>query len=141
MTGSSPSGKVVAAATAAGAAAEAQARAMLGTIQAHILGDLEATVLWYFAQMPAHYFQVTTQAEQALHLEIIHLARRADEPRLSVLDDHANGKLLVIGKPDRHSLLDVMALIETRGTGAKGFSEKLIHRVELHTSRDRSIFL
>jgi glutamate dehydrogenase len=118
-----------------------QAQAMLGRIQHHILGDLEATVRWFYAQMPTHYFQVTTQAEQALHLEMMHLARRADEPRLSVIDDHANGKLLVFGKPDRHSLLDVMALIETRGADTKGFSERLIRRVELHTSRDRTLFL
>ncbi len=122
-------------------AAGPQAAAMLARIQEHILGDLETTVRWFYAQMPQTYFQVTSPGEQALHLEMIHMVRRADEPRLSVIDDSSSGKLLVFGKPDLHSLLDVMALVETRGADTKGFSERLIHRVELHTSRDRGLFL
>jgi len=118
-----------------------QATTVLEGIRAHILGDLDATVDWFYAQMPSHYFQVTTPAEQALHLEMIHMARRSDEPRLSVIDDYSSGKLLVFGKPDRHSLGDVLALISTRGADTKGFSERLLHRVELHTSRDRTLFL
>lgn len=115
--------------------------AMLASIRSHILADLDQTVEWFYAQMPSHYFQVTSPSEQALHLEMLHMARRGDEPRLSVIDDRTNGKLLVFGRPDRHSLTEVMALIATRGADTRGFSENLIHRVELHTSRDRSQFI
>ena len=116
-------------------------QAMLVRLQQHLLGDLDACVRWYYAQMPATYLQVTSRREQALHLEMVLMMRRAAESRLSVVDDAATGKLVVFGRPGLHSLGDVMTLIETRGGQTKGFSEKLIHRVELHTSLDRSLFL
>src|SRR5580698_3318727 len=90
------------------------AAAMLDGIREQFLSELAASVSWFYAQMPAHYFLVTTPQEQALHLEMIHMARRSGEPRLSVIDDRANGKLLVFGIPERHSLMEVMALIATR---------------------------
>jgi glutamate dehydrogenase len=116
-------------------------QAMLVRLQQHLLGDLDACVRWYYAQMPTTYLQVTSRREQALHLEMVLMMRRAAESRLSVVDDAATGKLLVFGRPGLHSLGDVMTLIETRGAQTKGFSEKLIHRVELHTALDRSLFL
>ncbi len=107
---------------------------LLTRLQQHLAQDLEQSVAWFTTEMPAHYLSSTSADEQALHLEQIHSLRRAQERRLTLIDDATNGKLLAFGEPSRHGLDDVLALIQ-------GHRDQLIHRVELNTSRDRSLFL
>ena len=104
---------------------------MVDRIKDRILGDLGETVHWFYQQMPRYYFQSTTEDERVRHLETIHALRRSQDARLTTVDDGAAGKLLVFGRPATHTLLDVMHLV----------GERAIHRVELHTTKDRSLFL
>ena len=108
-----------------------QEAATFERIKDQILGDLAATVHWFYRQMPAYYFHVTSTAEQNRHLETIHALRRADDSRLTLVDDGRTGKLLVFGRPSVHTLLDVMQLV----------GERPFHRIELHSSRDHSLFI
>ncbi len=106
-------------------------------VQATLHHDLAATVAWYRAAMPKHYFQVTGADEQVLHLETIHSLRRTADARLTLIDDPAHGKLLVFGRPDRHSLAEVIPLVAGHPlAGTASFN-----RVELHVSGDDSLFL
>jgi len=104
---------------------------MLTRIRAHLLETLDDSVRWFYEQMPPYYFKVSDLAEQARHLETIHALRRTADARLTMIDDGQAGKLLVFGRPQAHGLLDVVAMI----------GERPFHRVELHTSRDHSLFL
>ncbi len=98
---------------------------------------LDATVAWYRAQMPAHYFQVTQPAEQAFHVQLLHSLRTGQDPRLTVIDDPRHGKLLVLGSPSRHRLAEVIPVV----AGHQAATSHEISRIELHTARDRSVFL
>ncbi len=100
-------------------------------LQRRLLGDLQETVWWFHQQMPAYYFQVTDPDEQERHLEMLHSFRHAQESRLTMVDDGVAGKLLVFGRPQTHTLLDVV-----RAVGERPF-----HRLELHTSKDRRLFI
>ena len=110
---------------------------LLGRVQTALGHDLAATVDWYRAAMPGHYFQVTTPEEQVLHVETIHSLRRSNDGRLTVIDDPAHGKLLVFGRPDRHPLAEVIPLVASHPTAAN----QTITRIELHASRDDQLFL
>ena len=115
----------------------AAATNLLKQVQTALGQDLAATVEWYRASMPGHYFQVTTPEEQVLHVETIHSLRRSDDGRLTVIDDPAHGKLLVFGRPDRHPLAEVIPLVGSHPTA----QAQAITRIELHASRDDRLFL
>ena len=104
---------------------------MVERLQARLLGDLQETVQWFHQQMPRYYFQATDPDEQERHLEMLHSFRHAKESRLTMVDDGEAGKLLVFGRPTTHTLLDVV-----RAVGERPF-----HRLELHTSKDRRLFI
>jgi glutamate dehydrogenase len=108
-----------------------QEAAMVESLREQILGDLGETVRWFYREMPPFYFQTSDEAEQRRHLETIHALRRAHDARLTLVDDGQSGKLLVFGRPSVHTLLDVMHLV----------GERAFHRIELHASRDHSLFL
>jgi glutamate dehydrogenase len=108
-----------------------QEAATVERIKDQILGDLSATVHWFYRQMPAFYFHVTSQEEQNRNLETIHALRRAGDARLTLVDDGKAGKLQVFGRPSVHTLLDVVQMV----------GERPFHRIELHTSRDHSLFI
>ncbi len=114
---------------------------LVAHVRDRILADLAETARWYLGAMPAFYFKTTTADERDRHLELLHAVRRAvargDGDPLSLTDDGAAGKLLVIGRPERHRLLDVIRMIRA----TPGMAAKPIHRVELTTTRDRSLFL
>lgn len=110
---------------------------LLSQVRQSLATGLEATVAWYRAQMPAHYFQVTQPAEQAFHVQLLHSLRTAQDPRLTVIDDTRNGKLLVLGSPDRHPLAEVIPVV----AGHQAAANHEISRIELHTAGDRSVFL
>lgn len=103
----------------------------LKRISDHLLASLGQTVDWYYAQMPSYYLRVTDTDEQMRHIELLHAQRRGGEGRLAMLDDALGGKLLCVGNPGSQSLLDVVAMLRDRP----------FHRVELHTAKDRSLFL
>ena len=105
--------------------------AMIEHLQDRLLGDLEETVQWFHQQMPRYYFQVTDEDEQARHVEMLHAFRHAKESRLTMVDDGEAGKLLVFGRPATHTLLDVVHAV----------GERPFHRLELHTSKDRRLFI
>lgn len=115
---------------------------LLDRIQSHLLADLAQTVTWFRSAMPAYYLANTSDAEQERHLEILHAARRAaarsngSESALTLVDDAEAGKLMVVGIPGRHRLLDVINLVD----GSR-LAERPIHWVELHTASDHSLFL
>lgn len=104
---------------------------MVERLQSRLLGDLQETVQWFHQWMPQYYFQVTDADEQERHLEMLHSFRHAKESRLTMVDDGVAGKLLVFGRPQTHTLLDVV-----RAVGERPF-----HRLELHTSKDRRLFI
>ena len=110
---------------------------LLTQVQKTLGQDLPATVEWYRNHMPGHYFQVTGADEQVLHLETIHSLRRTKDARLTLIDDPAHGKLLVFGRPDRHPLAEVIPLVARHPTVGR----ETITRIELHASRDDSLFL
>jgi glutamate dehydrogenase len=119
----------------------AHADPLLERVQSHLVSELAETVRWFHATMPSYYFGVTAQVEQERHVELLHAARRAaargaDAP-MTLVDDHEAGKVLVVGRPAKHRLLDVVDLIG----GARTLAERAIHRVELHTAKDGSLFL
>src|SRR5687767_1333931 len=95
---------------------------MVERLQRRLVGDLQETVQWFHRQMPTYYFQVTDPDEQERHLEMLHSFRHAKESRLTMVDDGLAGKLLVFGRPQTHTLLDVV-----RAVGERPF-----HRLELH---------
>lgn len=103
----------------------------LQRITDHLLASLGETVTWYYAQMPSYYLRVTSTDEQLRHVEMIHALRRGGEGRLTMLDDAESGKVLFFGRPKDHSLLDVVATL----------GDRPFHRVELHASKDDSLFL
>lgn len=105
--------------------------AMISHLQGRLLGDLQETVSWFLHQMPRYYFQVTDLEEQERHLEMLHSFRHTNESRLTMVDDGVAGKLLVFGRPSTHTLLDVVRTV----------GERPFHRLELHTSKDRRLFL
>ncbi len=105
--------------------------AMTERLQGRLLGDLQETVRWFHQQMPRYYFQVTDSDEQTRHLEMLHAFRHAKESRLTMVDDGEAGKLLVFGRPATHTLLDVVHAV----------GERPFHRLELHTSKDRRLFI
>lgn len=105
-----------------------------GTLQRitdHLLASLGETVAWYYAQMPSYYLRVTSTEEQLRHVEMVHALRRGGEGRLTMLDDAESGKVLFFGRPQDHSLLDVVATM----------GDRPFHRVELHASKDDALFL
>jgi glutamate dehydrogenase len=104
---------------------------MVQTIREHLLESLDDSVSWFYTQMPGYYFRVTPLPEQARHLEVVHALRRAQDARLTLIDDGEAGKLLFFGRPDKHTLLDVVEML----------GERPFHRIELHTSRDKSLFI
>ena len=104
---------------------------MVERLETRLLGDLRETVSWFNSQMPKFYFQSTEVEEQERHLEMLHAFRHAHESRLTMVDDGEAGKLLVFGRPSAHSLLDVVRTV----------GEREFHRLELHTSKDRRLFL
>ena len=104
---------------------------MLARIRSQLLASLEDSVAWFHAEMPAYYFTITDPAEQARHLEIVHALRRAREQHLTMIDDGEARKLLVFGRPDKHGLIDVVHMI----------GDRPVERMELHTARDRSLFI
>ncbi len=108
-----------------------QEAATVDRIKGQILGDLAATVHWFYRAMPPYYFHVTSPDEQCRHLETIHALRRADDSRLTLVDDGRAGKLMVFGRPSVHTLLDVVLMV----------GERAFHRIELHTSRDHALFI
>jgi glutamate dehydrogenase len=110
---------------------ENQVAAMIERLQGRLLGDLGETVAWFHLQMPRYYFQVTDLEEQERHLEMLHALRHTHESRLTMVDDGVAGKLLVFGRPATHTLLDVVRTV----------GERPFHRLELHTSKDRRLFL
>ena len=81
-------------------------------LQRRLLGDLAETVTWFQSQMPRYYFQVTDPEEQERHLEMLHSFRHAQESRLTMVDDGLAGKLLVFGRPQTHTLLDVVRAVK-----------------------------
>ena len=105
--------------------------AMLQAIKDRFLADLGDSVDWFYAAMPSYYFRVTDQAEQIRHLEVVHSLRRTSEAKLTMVDDGEAKKLLFVGRPATHSLFDVVTML----------GERPFHRVELHTSRDASLFI
>ncbi len=110
---------------------EHHVEALMERLHARLITDLQETVEWFTSQMPRFYFQATEPDEQDRHLEMLHAFRHAQETRLSMVDDGVAGKLLVFGRPETHTLLDVI-----RSIGVRDF-----HRLELHTSKDRKLFL
>jgi glutamate dehydrogenase len=108
-----------------------QEAATVDRIKDQIIGDLAATVHWFYHEMPPYYFHVTSPDEQHRHLETIHALRRADDSRLTMVDDGRSGKLMVFGRPSVHTLLDVVLMV----------GERPFHRIELHTSRDHALFI
>ncbi len=114
----------------------AEADILLKVLREAVQTDLAAAVRWYREQMPEHYFQVTTTDEQVLHLQTIHALRRQGDGLLSVVEDPLHGKLLVLGRPDKHPLPEVIEVVSRHPSSAKP-----IDRVELTISRDRSLFL
>lgn len=110
---------------------------LLAQVRGALVTDLESTVAWYRAQMPAHYFQVTQPDEQVFHAQVLHSLRNTRDPRLTVIDDPKHGKLLVLGQPDRHPLAEVMSVV----AGHQAAANHEITRIELHTSSDRRLFL
>ena len=110
---------------------------LLTQVRQALATGLDETVAWYRAQMPAHYFQVTPPSEQAFHVQLLHSLRTAQDPRLTVIDDPRHGKLLVLGSPERHSLAEVIPVV----AGHQAAANHDISRIELHTARDRSVFL
>lgn len=108
-----------------------QTDSMIERLQGRLIGDLEETVQWFHQQMPHYYFQVTDLDEQTRHLEMLHAFRHAKESRLTMVDDGEAGKLLVFGRPTTHTLLDVVRVV----------GERPFHRLELHTSKDRRLFI
>ena len=106
----------------------------VGTLQritTHLLTSLGETVSWYYEQMPGYYLRVTDTEEQLRHLEMVHALRRGGQGRLTMLDDATSGKVLFFGRPSDHSLLDVLAML----------GDRAFHRVELHASKDDTVFL
>ncbi len=110
---------------------------LLGQVRAALQTDLDATVGWYREQMPTHYFSVTQPEEQVFHVQVLHSLRTSRDPHLTVIDDPKHGKLLVIGSPERHPLAEVMPVVAGHASAAN----RDITRIELHASRDRSLFL
>ena len=110
---------------------------LLTQVRQSLATGLDETVAWYRSQMPAHYFQVTPPAEQAFHVQLLHSLRTGQDPRLTVIDDPRHGKLLVLGSPERHSLAEVIPVV----AGHQAAANHEISRIELHTARDRSVFL
>ncbi len=110
---------------------------LLGQVRAALENDLDATVAWYRAEMPTHYFSVTQPDEQVFHVQVLHSLRTSRDPHLTVIDDPQHGKLLVIGSPARHSLAEVIPVVAGHASAAN----RDITRIELHTARDRSLFL
>ena len=110
---------------------------LLSRVRGALVTDLESTVAWYQAQMPAHYFQVTQPEEQVFHLQILHSLRNTMDPRLTVIDDPKHGKLLVLGQPERHPLAEVIPVV----AGHQAAANRDITRIELHSSSDRRLFM
>lgn len=104
---------------------------MLRTMQERFLADLGETVDWYYREMPRYYLRVTPAEEQIRHLESVHALRRGGGGRLTMVDDARSAKLLFFGRPATHTLSEVVAML----------GERPFHRIELHTSRDRSLFI
>jgi glutamate dehydrogenase len=104
---------------------------MVRRLEGRLLGDLRETVAWFVSQMPKFYFHSTEPDEQERHLEMLHAFRHAHESRLTMVDDGQAGKLLVFGRPADHTLLDVVRTV----------GERQFHRLEMHTSKDRRMFL
>jgi glutamate dehydrogenase len=100
-------------------------------LEGRLLGDLRETVAWFTSHMPQYYFSSTDVDEQERHLEMVHAFRHTHETRLSLIDDGEAGKLLVFGRPQTHTLLDVLRTV----------GERSFHRLELHTSKDNRLFL
>jgi glutamate dehydrogenase len=107
----------------------------LDLVQERLLADLADTARWFQEQMPDFYHRATPAEEQARHLELLHTVRRTlrggvpSQPM--VLEDAAAGTVLVVGVPGTHHLLDCLALV----------GDRPVTRVELHATKDRSLFL
>ena len=112
-----------------------RATALFDRLSATLLDDLHAGIRWFHEAMPEAYFRLTPDEEQLHHVELLQSLRRSPEPRLTAVEDHASATLLIAGCPDRHPLLEVIALARRQAAAND------VRRVDLFTATDRSLFL
>ena len=105
--------------------------ALVQRVQDHFGAGLGETVEWFEQQMADYYYRATTETERIWHIEFVHAMRTMPSAGLSVVDDVDAGKVVVFGPPRSDTFAEALHLV-----GDRSFK-----RIEIHTTRDRSVAL
>lgn len=100
-------------------------------VQKHFSNGLAETVDWFEQQMADYYYRATSRPERIWHIEFVHAMRTMPSAGLSMVDDVDAGKIVVFGPPRSDTFAEALYLIGDRD----------FNRIEIHTTRDRSMAL